>query len=148
MIVFLAHFVWQVALPLRHHLFDGDVLWNEAGHRLSWRMMLRSRRGALSMTVYLDGEKQRVSLKDYLTRKQRARLKTQHDFMWQFAQRIRHQFELLNYKDIEVKYHCFVGVNGKGKQRFVDPEIDIAHEEWDRFNSQSWILPYDDALDE
>ena len=146
-IIFLVYFSWQALLPIRHHLFDGDVLWNEAGHRLSWRMMLRSRSGTLRMTVYLDGKAQRIHLKDYLTRKQIARLRTQPDFMWQFAQRIRHDFEALNYSDVKIKYTSFVGVNGKRKQQFVDPTIDIAHEEWNRFNSQSWILPYNHELD-
>ena len=39
------YFCLQVALPLRHHFIQGDVLWTEEGHRMSWRMMLRSRSG-------------------------------------------------------------------------------------------------------
>lgn len=41
----------QLALPLRHHFIPGDVLWTEEGHRLSWRMMLRSRQGAVRFRV-------------------------------------------------------------------------------------------------
>ncbi|RZJ64207.1 MAG: hypothetical protein EOO45_19025, partial [Flavobacterium sp.] len=42
---FIPYFIVQLLLPLRHHLIKGDVLWTEEGHRLSWRMMLRSRDG-------------------------------------------------------------------------------------------------------
>ena len=39
------YFLLQLILPLRHHIIKDDVLWTEEGHRLSWRMMLRSRGG-------------------------------------------------------------------------------------------------------
>ncbi|WP_316930169.1 HTTM domain-containing protein [Leeuwenhoekiella sp. MAR_2009_132] len=35
----------QLELPLRHWIIKDDVLWTEEGHRLSWRMMLRSKGG-------------------------------------------------------------------------------------------------------
>lgn len=33
----------QILYPLRHHLYPGDVTWNELGHRYSWRMKLRDK---------------------------------------------------------------------------------------------------------
>src|SRR5699024_839722 len=38
-------FLIQLLLPIRHWFIKGDVLWTEEGHRLAWRMMLRSRSG-------------------------------------------------------------------------------------------------------
>ena len=35
----------QILLPIRHHFIEGDVFYTEEGHRMSWRMMLRSKRG-------------------------------------------------------------------------------------------------------
>ena len=37
------YFAIQLLLPIRHYFIKDDVLWTEEGHRLSWRMMLRSR---------------------------------------------------------------------------------------------------------
>ena len=55
----------QVLLPLRHHVIPGDVLWNEEGHRMSWRMMLRSRSGTIQFQLKNNketGELQTVRL--------------------------------------------------------------------------------------
>lgn len=49
---FLPYFILQIALPLRHWFIKGDVLWTEEGHRLSWRMMLRSRSGFTNFKIY------------------------------------------------------------------------------------------------
>ena len=40
MALFIIH---QIATPLRHHFYPGDVAWNEMGHRYSWRMKLRDK---------------------------------------------------------------------------------------------------------
>src|SRR5690606_9254244 len=42
---FVPYLILQILLPIRHWFIKGDVLWTEEGHRLSWRMMLRSRSG-------------------------------------------------------------------------------------------------------
>ena len=49
--LFLIYFIVQIGLPLRHHFIKDDVLWTEEGHRLSWRMMLRSKSGTASYSV-------------------------------------------------------------------------------------------------
>ena len=41
----------QLWLPLRHLVFEGDVHWTEEGHRMAWRMMLRSKSGTLHYEV-------------------------------------------------------------------------------------------------
>ncbi|MFT4033401.1 MAG: HTTM domain-containing protein, partial [Siphonobacter sp.] len=45
--ILVVYSVWQLYLPLRHWLIPGEVLWTEEGHRMSWRMMLRSRQGTI-----------------------------------------------------------------------------------------------------
>ena len=32
---------FQTLWPLRHHLYSGQVVWNEEGHMCSWRMKVR-----------------------------------------------------------------------------------------------------------
>ena len=43
--LFSIFFLIQIAFPLRHHFIKDNVLWTEEGHRLSWRMMLRTKSG-------------------------------------------------------------------------------------------------------
>jgi hypothetical protein len=41
----------QVLFPLRHFYYPGDVVWNEEGHRYSWRMKLRDKSGIAIFNV-------------------------------------------------------------------------------------------------
>ncbi|NCT18987.1 MAG: HTTM domain-containing protein, partial [Flavobacteriia bacterium] len=51
LILFSMYFLVQIALPLRHWAIEDTVLWTEEGHRLSWRMMLRSKSGSARVHV-------------------------------------------------------------------------------------------------
>ena len=78
----------QVFLPLRHHLIPGDVTWREEGHRMSWRMMLRTKAGVLVLTAKdrATGRSWTVQQEEFLTDKQRGRVATQPEFLYQFVQ--------------------------------------------------------------
>jgi len=139
---FLIYFCFQVGLPLRNHFFKDDVLWTEEGHRLSWRMMLRSKQGRITYNV-IDANTNKMipfNINHYLTKKQQRGASTKPDVIWQFSKYIKQDFAK---KGIPVKVYVnsFVGVNGRPSQRFIDPEVDIANEEWHPFKHQDWILP-------
>lgn len=140
--LYILYFVIQVGLPLRHHAFEDDVLWTEEGHRLSWRMMLRTRNASTSFTV-LNSENNAVipmKLSDYLSPKQIRQVSTKPDFMWQFAQRLKAEYAEQGI-GIKVYVRSYLSVNGKPKKRFIDPDVDIANEEWHHFEHHDWILP-------
>jgi hypothetical protein len=84
----------QLLLPVRHHVITDNVLWTEEGHRMSWRMMLRSRSGTITFQVVdkKDGTKTVVDLEDYLTGKQMEKIASYPDFIWQFAQRLKSEY--------------------------------------------------------
>ena len=44
-------FLIQLILPVRHWFIKDDVLWTEEGHRMSWRMMLRTKSGYIKYKV-------------------------------------------------------------------------------------------------
>src|SRR5690606_37302154 len=64
---FILYFAWQVYLPLRHWAIPGDVLWTEEGHRLSWRMMLRTKSAYAHFYVInkSTGEREDVNLAEH-----------------------------------------------------------------------------------
>ncbi len=129
-------------LPLRHWTIKDDVFWTEEGHRLSWRMMLRSRNGRATYTT-LDkntGKRSIVNLKDHVSRKQIGAVQSKPDFMWQFAQRLKKEAAAEG-KDIAVFIDAKVGINGRRPSQFTDPEIDIADTEWSQWNHAEWIQP-------
>lgn len=140
--LFILYFMIQIALPLRHHFITDDVLWTEEGHRLSWRMMLRTKNGIASFRVVdkKTGKVTMVNLEDYLTKKQRRSVKTKPDVIWQFAQRLKQEYAQKD-QDVAVYASVFVSVNGRPKKQLIDPEVDLASVKWNPFKHSDWILP-------
>ncbi|GAA3644709.1 HTTM domain-containing protein [Flavivirga jejuensis] len=142
LILFSIYFLIQIGLPLRHHFIEDNVLWTEEGHRLSWRMMLRSKS---SKTTYRikdkdSGKKSIVNLNDYLSRKQKRSASTKPDVIWQFAQYLKQKFKD-NGQDIAVYVDCKISVNGKPYKTLINPDVDLANVEWHTFKHNNWILP-------
>lgn len=132
--------LFQLLLPLRQHFIKGDILWTDEAHRLSWRMMLRSRGGYTNFIVKnkQTGERNFYPLETVLTPKQKARLNTP-DMIWQMTQYIKKEYEA---KGIEVVIYVdsWVSINGREYSRFVDPEVDFSTVRWDYFKHADWIL--------
>ena len=141
-IVFGLYFVIQIALPLRHHFIEDNVLWTEEGHRLSWRMMLRSKSGTIIFRVVdkANNDIIPIKLKDYVTPKQRRSLATKPDFIWQFTQRLKRIFEAEG-KSVSIYVTAYVSVNGRPSKKLVDPKIDLAGIDWNPLKHSDWILP-------
>lgn len=140
--ILVIYILVHIALPIRHHFFHDNVLWTEEGHRLAWRMMLRTKSGSASFYVVNKATKKRtrISLNDYLSSKQKRRISTKPDFIWQFAQHLKHEYALRG-EDVKVFARVFVSVNGKPSKQLIDPKVDLASEEWHHFKHHSWILP-------
>ena len=140
--VFVLYFIVQIALPLRHHFIEDDVLWTEEGHRMSWRMMLRTKSSSTSYKVVnkVTEETEYINFNDYLSKKQRKPASTKPDVIWQFAQRIKDDYAKKG-KDVAVYVKAFVSVNGKTKRQLIDPNVDLASVKWNYFGHNEWILP-------
>ncbi|MAU15052.1 MAG: hypothetical protein CMH46_05870 [Muricauda sp.] len=136
------YFLFQLILPLRHHFFKDDVLWTEEGHRLSWRMMLRSRTGSITYSVVNTETKDTtvVNLNDYLTKKQKRRVACYPDFIWQFAQHLKKEYNKKG-ENIQVFVKNRVKVNQGPYKQFVDPKVDLASVPWKHFAHNDWIMP-------
>lgn len=139
--VFTLFFIVQIGLPLRHWSFKDDVLWTEEGHRLSWRMMLRSKSGTLTVRVK-DLATDSIKVYNYnkfLSSKQRRVVKTKPDLLWQLSQKIKtHEKE--NGKDVAVYVDAKVSVNGGPFFAFTNPEVDIAATKWEPLAHTDWLL--------
>ena len=140
--VFILYFIVQIALPLRHHCIEGDVLWTEEGHRMSWRMMLRTKSATTTYTVVDKATKSStlINFDDYLSKKQRKPASSKPDVIWQFAQHLKKEYAKKGI-DIEVYVRAYVSVNGKPRQQLIDPKVDLANVPWHPFKHQEWILP-------
>ncbi|TYB76049.1 HTTM domain-containing protein [Bizionia saleffrena] len=136
------YFVVQVLLPIRHHFIQDDVLWTEEGHRMSWRMMLRSKSGMTSYRVIdkKTGETTAIHLSDYLTAKQTRLASSKPDAIWQFSQHLKEDFKAKG-QDVSVFVDCKVSVNRKPYQTLINPAIDMGSVKWHWFKHNEWLLP-------
>lgn len=140
--VFCIYFLIQIGLPLRHYFIKDNVLWTEEGHRLSWRMMLRTKTGLATYRVENKetGKRMRINLNEYLTKKQQRIVSSKPDAIWQFAQYLKKQFGEEG-QDVSVFVECHISVNGKPYKKLINPEVDLTSVNWDYFKHSDWILP-------
>jgi hypothetical protein len=132
--------IFQLLLPLRQHVVKGDILWTDEAHRLSWRMMLRSRGGYTNFIVKnkQTGERSFYPLETVLTTKQKARLNTP-DMIWQMSQYIKKEYEAKGL-EVSIFVDSWVSINGRKYSQFVNPEVDFTTVKWDYFKHADWIL--------
>ncbi|KGO86473.1 HTTM domain-containing protein [Flavobacterium rivuli WB 3.3-2 = DSM 21788] len=141
---FIPFLIIQLLLPLRHYLIKGDVLWTEEGHRLSWRMMLRTRNGGTRFRVVEKATHKDLFYDAYsdLTPKQEAAMGTRPDMIWQMAQRIKQEFKTRE-QDVAVYAITNVSVNNDPYKALIDPTTDLAAVSWNYYGHCTWILLYD-----
>lgn len=140
---FIPYLIIQLSLPLRHWFIKGDVLWTEEGHRLSWRMMLRTRSGyAKFLVVDNTTKKQSIyKLRKLLTKKQIKGMQTRPDMIWQTAQKIKEQYQKKG-KDISIFIDSKASINREPLKRLIDLNVDFAKADWNYFGHNDWILLY------
>ena len=139
-VVFSGFMVLMVVLPLRHHYFDGNVTWTEEGHRLSWRMMLRSKGGIVDVKVKRANETYYVNLDEYLTPKQQRAIATRPDMFWYFIQHLKQELNEKGEGDYDGIYATSnVSLNGRPPKALYDPTVDVSKVEWNRFSENKWV---------
>ena len=131
----------HVFLPLRNHFFSSDVNWTEEGHRYSWRMMLRSKQGTGYYTIRnLDtGQETFVQPLDSLNKKQYRKMVTHPDMILQYAHHLR-DLPANGEKNIAIYGNFRVRLNGRKRQVFIDPEVDLARTKWQWLGAKKWVL--------
>ena len=132
----------HVFMPLRNYLFSTDVNWTEEGHRYSWRMMLRSKQGTGYYTLrdVRTGTEETIQPTDSLGPKQYRKMATHPDMILQYAHHLAEVREDAGQK-VQVFGHFRVRLNGRRRQTYIDPEVDLATQEWQWISSKPWILP-------
>ena len=142
---FIPYFIIQLALPVRHHFVKGDVLWTEEGHRLSWRMMLKNKKGTAVFAVEdkTTNDSFVYDLTKILTRLQIKNLANKPDMIWQTAQIIKNEYAKKGH-NVAVYVTAKVSVNKHTSRLLIDPKVDLAHARWNHFAHNDWILLYDE----
>jgi len=126
--VLAAFAVFNVVVPLRHWWADGNVRWNDDGYEFSWRVMLTDRVGHLEFDVIdpASGRTWRVGPELVLTEWQIAEAQSRPALALHTAHLVAEEFAELGHPDVRVHADSFVAMNGRLRQRMIDPDLDLA----------------------
>lgn len=142
---FVIYFIIQLFLPLRHRWIEGNVFWTEEGHKMAWRMMLRSKSGRSIFT--LKNQKTQhttiIPLNDFFTRRQIRSITKNPDITWQAAQYLRKHYEAQGIEYPEIYVQSYVSLNGSSSKELIDNKVDLAHTPWNFFTHNKWINSYE-----
>ncbi|XXV06316.1 HTTM domain-containing protein [Sorangium sp. So ce1335] len=124
-----AYLLIHLLVPLRHWAYPGDVAWNEAGHRFSWRMKLRDKNVSELDVHVLDprtGVRESLDLGEWLTDRQLGEMCARPDMIVDFAHHVADRFQ----EDFGVRpivtATVMASLNGGPFRDLVDPTLDLA----------------------
>ena len=133
----------QIALPLRHFAYPGNVRWTEEGYLFAWRVMLTEKVGYVRYKVSDPdtGQSWLVEPEAYLTPLQIERMSFQPDMIRQTAHIIADDFKKRGHGDVVVNADAFVAFNGRPNARLINPAVDLASI-GPGVAPKRWVLPY------
>jgi hypothetical protein len=138
--VVAVHVALQLALPLRHHLYPGSVLWNEDGMRFAWHVMIREKQGSVMFVArFSDGRALEIPPSNYLTWRQERELGGQPDLILQLAHHIGAELRARVHRDFTLHAITSVSLNGRTPVAMIDPRVDLLSVR-DR-GPRDWVLP-------
>jgi len=140
-------FTFQFLFPFRYILYPDELFWTEEGYRYSWRVMLIEKGGYVQYKIVNPETKNwfYVDHSEFLTEYQEKQLRTQADFILQFAHFLEDHFRSKGIKNPEVYVDSYISLNGRLSQRFIDPNIDLTKIK-DSWKHKDWILPFNDKI--
>jgi vitamin K-dependent gamma-carboxylase len=136
-----AYLLVQLSVPMRYVLYPGNVNWHEQGFRFAWRVMLVEKAGQVEFTVLTDDDRRYVVYpRDTLTPLQYKMMTTQPDMIQEFARHLQQRFIGEGHQRVRVYADAWASMNGRRRQRLVDPSVDLASAPWTIW-PKPWILP-------
>ncbi|MEM9458777.1 MAG: HTTM domain-containing protein [Myxococcota bacterium] len=135
-------FLVQLLVPLRHHLYPGNVAWTEEGHHFSWRMKLRTKSGAGRFVVFDPAGRRSwvVDPQDELSARQTRKMLGKPELVRQYAHHLAERWKQEHGLDVEVRAQIQVSLNRRRRHQLVDPTVDLSAEPAS-LAPASWIMP-------
>jgi len=136
------YFAIQILVPLRHHLYPGNVSWTEEGHNFSWMMKLRSKKAKAKFfaTDPLTDMTWEINILDYLTYKQRNTMDTRPGMILNLSHNLAKGLRKQGYEQIEIRAEVWASLNGRKLQLLVDPTVNLAAQPSSLLPAK-WIIP-------
>ncbi|MBV1859727.1 MAG: HTTM domain-containing protein [Nannocystaceae bacterium] len=140
--LWVAYLLVQLLIPLRHHLYPGDVAWTEEGHVCSWRMKLRSKRGSVRFRVVdiVTHDTWTVDPATELTKRQARKIRGKPELIRQYANHLVDRYREDEGKTVNVYVDAMTALNYREPQPFIDPDFELGHEPAS-LGPYGWVLP-------
>lgn len=140
-----AYFLAQCLIPLRHHLYPGNVNWTEEGHDFSWHMKLRDKLGVTRFVVFdpVLGQSIVINPADHLTPRQLRKMSTRPHMIIQFAHMLDERLREGGIHGARIHAVASASLNGRPWQPLVFPSVDLAAEPINLWPAR-WIVPLAD----
>src|SRR5690606_34280731 len=108
--------------------------------------MLRSKSGTLQYRIKDSENKLHTYVfpQKELSKEQAGSIASRPDMIWQYAQILKNKYENEGYKDIEIYAISRASLNGRPRQTFIDPNVNLAEIKWQRFKHSDWIIPLEE----
>ena len=142
-IVLLGFVAMQLLIPLRHHLFEGNVDYTGEGQRFSWRM--KSVYKDFTISFRLIDEERGISAnldpRAVLTIKQYTNLGYYPELVIPVADNLREAASKKGVKNPKIYVDYKVGFMGLELQDMIDPKLELGSLKYSPFSHSEWILP-------
>lgn len=137
-------FALQLILPLRHHLYPGNVLWTEEGFRFAWHVMVYEKTGYAIFHITEPNSDREFTIfpSDILTPKQQEQMAIQPDMIAQLGRELARRYAKpldVAPETLEVRAEVYASLNGRSSRLLIDPLIDLTKVKNDPW-PKTWIM--------
>lgn len=133
----------QFLAPFHHVLYPGDHNWTEEGHRFSWFLVQRDKKGRILYLVRVPetGQHFRIDPENYLNRRQVRKMAISPDMMLQFAHFLEGRLQNEFPGDLEIYAASRVRLNRRDWVPLVAQDVDLTRKRrhWGHYD---WIAPH------
>ncbi|MCG3174898.1 MAG: hypothetical protein GMKNLPBB_03199 [Myxococcota bacterium] len=139
----------QALIPLRHHLYPGNLLWTEEGFNFAWHVMIMEKSGQADFVVRnpVTGRQRWVSPEEVLTPMQARVMSSSPPMIHRFAHWLAEREKQAAGVRPRVFAQVRVSLNGRVSQPLVDSSVDLAAQPFSLAPSR-WILPMHERPDD
>jgi hypothetical protein len=138
--ILVPFFLVQLVLPFRHHLYPGNVFWNQDGRRFSW-LMFTAVLQAKSKFYIVDqsGTQWTYDPLDTLTVIQNDGMKTDPDRILQFAHYLSTTLRSKGIYNTQIFVYSRMKLNNREEGTLVKDQIDLLSVKRNLLPSTNWV---------
>lgn len=139
----LLYLLIQIAVPLRHWLYPGNVFWTREGGRFSWHMKTTHRVGKLKIFITdpQNGKTIEVDRSEDLNLWQRNYSSSLPDMIYQYTQFLKKKWQDKGILNPIITVDAQVSLNSRPFAPIIASDVDFGRLEFSPLRHTSWVLP-------